>query len=75
MKKLKLNEQMAKEFFDGSFGEIYNRELIEENLKMLNGTKMQTMEMSCTFFDKNTMDYDENDVEIIVTCTLKKIDA
>jgi hypothetical protein len=74
MKKLKLNEPMAKEFFDGFFGGIYTREMIEEYIELMNKSKVPEMKMECGFLDKNIMEYDENDVEIVITCTLRKIE-
>jgi len=74
MKKLKLNEPMAKEFFEGVFGGIYTRETIESLLGVMNKNKAAELEITQGFYDKETMDYDENDVEIIITCKLQKID-
>lgn len=73
--KLKLNEPMAKEFFSGFFGGLYSREIIENNLALMNKSKVQEMEVSCHFLDKNIMEWDENDVEIVMTCTLRRIDG
>jgi hypothetical protein len=73
MKKLKLNEPMAKEFFSGFFGGLYTREMIEQQVDAMNNHKVPEMTMECGFFDKKTMDCEENDVEIVITCTLRKI--
>jgi hypothetical protein len=75
MEKIKLNEPMAKEFFSGCFGEVYNRETIESCLAMMDKSKAAEMKFESGFFDKNNMKYDENDVEIIITCTLRKIEG
>jgi hypothetical protein len=73
MKKLKLNEPMAKEFFSGVFGGIYNRKTIECCLTVMNKGKAAEMKFESGFFDKNIMEYDDNDVEVTITCTLRKI--
>jgi len=75
MKKLKLNEPMAKEFFEGCFGDIYTRETIESLLGVMNKNKAAELEITQGFHDKQTMDYDENDVEIVISCKLRKIDG
>jgi hypothetical protein len=74
MKKLKLNEPMAKKFFEGFFGGIYKRDVIESLLGVMNENKAAELEITQGFYDKQTMDYDENDVEIVITCKLRKID-
>jgi hypothetical protein len=74
MKELKLNEQVAKEFFGGFFGDIYSREMIELYLKEMTKSKAPELKMECGFLDRKTMDWEENDVEIVITCTLRKIE-
>jgi len=74
MKKLKLNEPMAKEFFEGFFGGIFSRRTIESLLGVMNENNAAEMEITQGFYDKQTMDYDENDVEIVISCKLRKME-
>jgi len=73
MKKLKLNEQTANKFFEGCFGGIYTREMIDSFLKAMNKSNADNMELASSFYDKETMDCEDNDVEIIVSIKLRKI--
>ena len=73
MNGLKLNKTMAEMFFTGDFGKVYKRKLIESLLQTMNESNAGEIELSNSFFDENTMDFDSNDVEIVITCKLRKI--
>lgn len=72
--KLKFNEQMMEKFKEGSFAKIFVPDLLEMDLECMNNNDFREFNMTCNYFDRRYMKQDENDVEIIVTLTLKKIE-
>ena len=68
----KLHEESLKRFLAGKIGKAFGKELLDNLLVALKENAAASVEIASHFFNKN-MEYEDGDVEIIVTLKLKKI--
>jgi hypothetical protein len=69
----KLHEESLKKFLAGGFGKIYRKEILELVIAEMKDNGAASAEITNHFFNPATMEYEDGDVEIIVSLKLKKI--
>ena len=68
----KFHEESLKKFLAGKVGKAFGKKLLDYLLEVLKENGAPSVEIASRFFNKN-MEYEDGDVEIIVTLKLKKI--
>jgi hypothetical protein len=68
----KFHEESLKKFLSGDFGKVYRKEILDCILSVMKKSDATSSELVSHFFEK-PMEYEDGDVEIIVTLKLKKI--
>jgi hypothetical protein len=72
-KQMKFHKESIRNFLGGCFGKVFNQELMEYQLYLLEKGGGVKLETSLPFFDETAMEYEDGDVKITITLTIEKI--